>query len=83
MEGKESPVAKTLTVEAAAKELGISRSSAYEAARRGEIPAIVIGRRVLVLRRGLDDLLGGNLSRHLKGQGRSSPAAGEGGRNDG
>jgi hypothetical protein len=42
MEGKESQVAKTLTVEAAEKELGISRSSAYEAARRGEIPAIVI-----------------------------------------
>jgi len=82
MEGKKSQVAKTLTVEAAAKELGISRSSAYEAARQGEIPAIVIGRRVLVLRRGLDDLLGGNLSRHLKGQGRASPAAGEGGRND-
>ena len=50
---------RTITVEAAAKELGISRSSAYEAAHRGEIPAIVIGRRVLVLRRGLDDILEG------------------------
>jgi len=82
MERKESQVAKTLTVEPAAKELGISRSSAYEAARRGDIPAIVIGRRVLVLRCGLADLLGGNLSRHLKGRGRPSPAAEEGGRDD-
>jgi excisionase family DNA binding protein len=50
---------KTITVETAAKELGISRSSAFKAAHRGEIPAIVIGRRVLVLRRGLDELLEG------------------------
>jgi excisionase family DNA binding protein len=73
MEGKESQVAKTLTVETAAKELGISRSSAYEAAHRGEIPAIVIGRRVLVLRRGLDEMLEGKLVRHCVGQERSSP----------
>ena len=50
---------RTITVEAAAKELGISRSSAFKAAHRGEIPVIVIGKRVLVLRRGLDELLEG------------------------
>ena len=83
MEGKESPVAKTLTVEAAAKELRISRSSAYEAAHRGEIPAILIGRRVLVLRRGLDDLLEGKLSRNFKRQGHSSQEAGDGQRDEG
>ena len=66
-------VAKTLTVEAAAKELGISRSSAYAAAHRGEIPAIVIGGRILVLRRGLDDMLEGKLG----GQEFSSPLVGE------
>jgi excisionase family DNA binding protein len=38
----------TLTVEEAAAPLGISRPFAYEAVRRGEIPSIRIGRRVLV-----------------------------------
>ena len=37
--------------------LGISRASAYEGVRRGEIPAIRIGRRVLVPRVALDRLL--------------------------
>lgn len=53
---------RTITVEAAAKELDISRSSAFKAAHRGQIPAIVIGKRVLVLRRGLDELLEGKQS---------------------
>jgi excisionase family DNA binding protein len=47
----------TLTVEEAAATLGISRASGYEAVRRGEIPAIRIGRRVLVPRVALDRLL--------------------------
>ncbi|HXY45875.1 MAG TPA: helix-turn-helix domain-containing protein [Acidimicrobiales bacterium] len=38
----------TLTVEEAAKALGISRAFAYEAVRREEIPSIRIGKRVLV-----------------------------------
>ena len=38
----------TLTVDEAAKLLRISRCSAYEAVRRGAIPAVHIGRRVLV-----------------------------------
>lgn len=38
----------TLTVEQAASALKIGRSAAYEAARRGEIPTIAIGRRLLV-----------------------------------
>lgn len=38
----------TITVEHAAEILGISRSSAYRAATRGEIPVIRIGRRLLV-----------------------------------
>ncbi len=48
----------TLTVEEAAATLGISRASAYEGVRRGEIPAIRIGRRVLIPRVALDRLLG-------------------------
>lgn len=52
--------AKTLTVEAAARELNISRGLAYEGVRTGAIPAIRIGRRVLVPRAALDRLLAGD-----------------------
>jgi len=38
----------TLTVEEAGLFLGIGRSAAYEAVRRGEIPHLRIGRRLLV-----------------------------------
>lgn len=37
-----------MTVEEAGEALGISRGSAYEAARRGEIPTVRIGRRLVV-----------------------------------
>jgi len=47
----------TMTVEEAAKALGISRAFAYEAVRRHEIPAIHIGRRVLVPRAALKRML--------------------------
>lgn len=48
----------TLTVERAAKVLGIGRSSAYEGVRSGEIPSIRVGRRVLVPTVRLLSLLG-------------------------
>jgi excisionase family DNA binding protein len=48
----------TLTIEEAAKALGIGRTLAYEAIKRGEIPTIRIGRRLLVPRSALDQLLG-------------------------
>ena len=38
----------TVTISEAAKLLGIGRSLAYEAAKRGEIPTIRIGDRLLV-----------------------------------
>jgi excisionase family DNA binding protein len=47
----------TLTVEEAAKRLGISRAFAYESVRRGDIPSIKIGRRVLVPKEALHRLL--------------------------
>ncbi len=47
----------TLTVDETAKALGISRNSAYEGVRTGEIPSIRIGRRILVPRLALDRLL--------------------------
>jgi excisionase family DNA binding protein len=50
---------KTLTIEEAAKVLRISRASAYEAARRGELPTVRIGKRLLVPQAALDRLLSG------------------------
>jgi excisionase family DNA binding protein len=38
----------TVTVEEAAGVLGLGRSAAYEAARRGEIPTRRLGRRIVV-----------------------------------
>lgn len=38
----------TLSIPEVAKLLSIGRNSAYEAARRGELPIVIIGRRILV-----------------------------------
>ena len=46
-----------LTVPEVAKLLGISRNYAYELARRGEIPVIRIGKRLLVPKIGLEKKL--------------------------
>ena len=46
---------KTQSVDDAAKALGIGRNQAYEAVRRGDIPAIRIGKRWLVLREPLTE----------------------------
>ena len=43
-----------------AKELGIGANQAYEAVRRGEIPNIKIGKRILVLREPLKRMLRGH-----------------------
>jgi excisionase family DNA binding protein len=51
---------KTQTIDEAAKELGIGRNQAYAAAKRGEIPTIRIGKRILVLREPLKRLLAGS-----------------------
>ncbi len=50
---------KTLTVEEAARELGIGRGLAYEGVRTGAIPAVRVGRRLIVPRAALDRLLAG------------------------
>jgi excisionase family DNA binding protein len=47
MSEAQSPPA-TLTVPEAGRLLGIGRNAAYEAARRGEIPTIKIGKLLLV-----------------------------------
>jgi excisionase family DNA binding protein len=48
----------TISVEDAARLLDISRGLAYEAARRGELPTIRLGRRLLVPRARLLELVG-------------------------
>ena len=48
----------TMSVEQAAARLGIGRNQAYEAARRGELPVIKIGKRVLVITAKLNEMLG-------------------------
>lgn len=45
-------------VEEVAELLGVSRSTAYDAVRRGELPAVRLGRRLLVPRARLEKLLG-------------------------
>jgi excisionase family DNA binding protein len=52
-EGKQSVLDElatkaTISVEHAAKVLGLGRTAAYEAARRGEFPTRRLGRRVVV-----------------------------------
>ncbi|MBW3643336.1 MAG: helix-turn-helix domain-containing protein [Actinobacteria bacterium] len=49
----------TLSVEEAARLLGISRTLAYDLVRRGELPRLRLGRRVVVPRQALQDLIGG------------------------
>ena len=52
--------ADVMGVEDLAARLGIGRNQAYEAARRGDLPTIRIGRRVLVPKAALDRLLRGD-----------------------
>ncbi len=50
----------TYRIEEAAKVLGISRNSAYEAARTGQLPTVRLGKRLVVPKIALDRLLSGN-----------------------
>ena len=65
--GSASSGFRVMTLAEVASLLRISRNSAYEAARRGEIPTIKIGRRVLVPADALERLLSGN-DRGLSGK---------------
>lgn len=47
----------TLNVNEAAKLLGLSRGSAYMAVERGELPVIRLGKRILIPRKALEDML--------------------------
>lgn len=50
---------KTITIAEAAKVLGIGRNQAYEAAKRGDLPTMRMGNRILVLAGPLDRMLNG------------------------
>jgi len=54
------PERRVVTLNEAALILRISRGSAYEAAKRNEIPTIRIGRRLLVPLAALERMLAGN-----------------------
>ncbi|RVC57681.1 helix-turn-helix domain-containing protein [Mesorhizobium sp.] len=55
----EQTIRATITIVEAAHRLGIGRNQAYEAAKRGEIPSIKIGKRLLVPKAALDKMLSG------------------------
>jgi len=50
---------QTVSVEEAGRILGCSKNSAYEAARRGELPIIRLGRKIRVPKVALQRLLDG------------------------
>jgi len=52
---------QTCTVDEAARILGIGRNSAYQAVKRGELPAIRLGRRLVISISALEGLLKGRL----------------------
>jgi excisionase family DNA binding protein len=49
----------TVTVEEAGRLLGVSRNSAYELARTGQLPTLRLGRRLLVPKAALEKMLAG------------------------
>ena len=51
---------KTCTVPEAGRMLGIGRAASYEAAHRGEIPTLRIGRKIVVPLAALNRLLSGD-----------------------
>ena len=48
---------QTLKIEEAAKILGISRNTAYDAVKTGQLPTIKLGKRLLVPKVALDRML--------------------------
>jgi excisionase family DNA binding protein len=60
MSGDSNAISRqTFTLDEVAKLLGVGRNQAYDAARRGQIPVLKIGRRLLVPKAALDRMLNG------------------------
>jgi excisionase family DNA binding protein len=49
---------QTLTVQEAAEVLGIGKNTAYAAVGRGEIPSVRFGKKIVIPRDGIEQLLG-------------------------
>jgi excisionase family DNA binding protein len=56
-----TPERRVATIDEVAKILRLSRVGAYAAAKRGDLPTIKIGRRILVPLAALERMLGGNV----------------------
>jgi excisionase family DNA binding protein len=56
---KRDTACETYNIEEVAAKFGIGRNQAYEAARRGEIPTIRVGKRILVPKAPFDRMLDG------------------------
>ncbi|WP_395154117.1 helix-turn-helix domain-containing protein [Ilumatobacter sp.] len=52
-----TPNPRTMTVTEAAAMLGISRTTAYECVRTGDLPALRLGGRIVVPTQAIDNLL--------------------------
>jgi excisionase family DNA binding protein len=74
------PERRTMSVEEAAVALGIGRTTAYMAIRRGELPCLRIGRRVVVPRDAIERLLTGDTPLPPGLTSRPAPASGRAGR---
>ncbi len=58
LEGQEDTACPTMSVPEAGKEyLGLGRDASYQAARRGELPIIRIGKRMIVPRIAMERML--------------------------
>jgi excisionase family DNA binding protein len=49
-----------MSIDEAARRLGVGKNQAYQAARYGQIPVIRIGKRILVLRKPFERMLRGD-----------------------
>jgi excisionase family DNA binding protein len=58
----------TLSVDEVAKELGLSRNTAFSRVRDGTIPAVKCGRRWLIPRKRLQDYLNGEAGNNRDGE---------------
>ncbi len=54
---KEDTSRLVFSVEEARKQLGLSKGLMYEAIRTGQVPSVRIGRRILIPRRALEQML--------------------------
>jgi excisionase family DNA binding protein len=68
---KELP--EVLTIEQVAEYLGVGRSTMYDAARRGDVKCVRLGRRLLVPKARLEDFLTGEIGEEKENGGPTTP----------